>query len=256
MGIDKTKRQKRQALRAMLVRLATSAALGTLIVGCFYGYEYLTTSERLAIEHVEYHGLSRMDTERIDRMLADLTGQNILLAPLDSYVARFTDHARIRTARFKRVLPNRVICSFTEREPVALVYAGKFLEVDRDGMIMNSDALTNVLDLPVITGLETESIREGQLCEAEGLRRALATLAICKTHGGAFADDISELRIAADGISIVSLKEGVVLLLGNSEFDGRLRKYFLLKNSIAENNDAARLIDLRFDDQIVLRNRI
>ena len=48
----------------------------------------------------------------------------------------------------------------------------------------------------------------------------------------------------------------VVLLLGRSDIERRLRKYFLLKNSIVENNHSARLIDLRFDDQIVLRNGI
>ena len=240
----------------MLMRLATSAVLGTLIVGCFYAYNYLTTAEQLSITEVDYRGLSRIENQEVDRILADLRGQNILLVPLESYSARFLGHPRIRSTHFKRVLPNRVICSFTEREPVALVYASKFLEVDADGMVMNSDELTGLLDLPVVTGVDGKGFREGKRCESKELKRALETLRICKQYGGPFADDISELRISRDGISVVSLKEGVVLLLGSSDIEGRLRKYFLLKNSIVENNDFARLIDLRFDDQIVLRNGI
>jgi cell division protein FtsQ len=149
-----------------------------------------------------------------------------------------------------------VICSFTEREPIALVYSNKFMEIDEEGMIMNPDDLTDLLDLPIITGLNVDQIKEGRICENERLLGALKTLAVCKRFGGRFADNISELRIDDNGISIVSLREGVVLLVGSTEFENRLRKYFLLRNTIARKNDLARLVDLRFDDQIVLRGGI
>ena len=240
----------------MVIRLATSALLGTLIVGCFYAYSFLTTTDKLAIKEVDIRGLSRLDSEDIQRLVADLKGQNILLVPLESYAARFAKHPRIRSASFKRVLPNRVICTVTEREPIALVYSNKFLEVDKDGMVMNADDLTEMLDLPIITGLDPELIHEGRPCGDERLSRALETLVICKRFGGRFADTISELHTEKDGIKIVSLEEGVVLLLGTSEIENRLRKYFILENTIASKDDSAKLIDLRFDDQIVLRNGI
>lgn len=253
MGIDKTKRQKREAMRAMLIRLATSAVLGTLIVGCFYAYNFLTTTGKLAISEVDLRGLSRVDTEDIERLVADIQGQNILLVPLENYAARFAKHPRIRRASFKRVLPNRVICTVSEREPIALVYSSKFLEVDQEGMVMKADDLTDLLDLPIITGLDADLIKEGKPCGDERLSRALETLMICKKFGGRFADNISELRTERDGIRIVSLEEGVVLLLGTSGIENRLRKYFMLENTIASKDDSAKLIDLRFDDQIVLR---
>jgi cell division septal protein FtsQ len=256
LGIDKTKRQRKEALRAMLIRLTTCAVLGTLIAGCFYAYDFLTTTDRLAISQVDYRGLNRLDRAEIDRMLADIEGQNILLVPLENYAARFAQHPRIRNADFRKVLPNRLICSFTEREPVALVYSSRFLEVDRDGMIMSPDDVTGLLDLPIITGLDAKAIEVGKPCEDRRIAWALNTLAICKRYGGRFADDISELKVGVNGISIVSLKEGVVLLLGSSEFESRLKRYFMMESTIAQQDEAARLIDLRFDDQIVLRNGI
>jgi cell division septal protein FtsQ len=256
LGIDKTRRQRRQALVTVIARLATSAALGTLIVLCFYAHDYLTTTDKLAITQMDYHGLNRLDSEEVDRILADMRGENILLVPLENFAARFSQHPRIRDARFKRVLPNRVICTFSEREPVALLYSGEFMEVDEEGMVMEADELTGLLDLPIVTGLDGASIKEGRICGDERLTWALETLTICKKYGGRFADNISELRVGMSGISIVSLREGVVLLLGTSEFENRLRKYFLLENTIARNADSAKLIDLRFDDQIVLRNGI
>jgi cell division septal protein FtsQ len=62
--------------------------------------------------------------------------------------------------------------------------------------------------------------------------------------------------VSVAGLSIRSLENNCVLLLGNSDYEKRLRKYFLLKETLAENESAARLIDLRFDDQVVLRGQI
>jgi len=227
-----------------------------MIVACFHAYNFLTTTEKLAISEVDFQGLSRLNTTEIEEIVGDIKGQNILLVPLQSYAARFAEHPRIRSTEFRRVLPNRVICEVTEREPVALVYSSRFLEVDEEGMIMNSDDLTGLLDLPIITGVEGGAIKEGKLCADAQLVGALRTLMLCKRFGGRFADNISELRVGEAGLSIVSLREGVVLLLGQSEFENRLKKFFLLQNTIARKNDSAKFIDLRFDDQIVLRSGI
>lgn len=256
MGIGRTKHQRKQAFRMMVIRLLTSATLGALIVAGFYFYDYLTTTEKLAIQEIEFKGLRRVQPAEIERAVADLRGQNILLVPLENYAARFTRHPRIKGARFRKVLPDRVVCTVEERVPVALVFAGRLLEVDEEGMIMTADGLTDMLDLPIISGLDRETVKEGRLCEDRRLTGALRVLAICKDYGGKFAQDISELRIGNRGINIVSLKEGMVLLLGKTDFEGRLNKFFLMRNTIAQQDASAKLVDLRFEDQIVLRSGI
>ena len=256
MGIDKTRYEKRRATRLMAIRLLTSAILGILIVATFYLYNFLTTSEMLAVAQVDFQGLNRLQPAELEKVVADVQGQNILLVPLETYAARFGNHSRIRSAEVRRILPDKIVFTIREREPVALVFSGKFMEVDKGGMIMTADPLTELLDLPIITGLDREAMREGKLCKDDNLRTALAVLQFCKNYGGEFAEDISELRIAKDGINIVSLKEGMVLLLGDSDHKERLRKFFIMKNTIARKDKSAKLIDLRFNDQIVLRSGI
>lgn len=244
------------AFKTMVRRLMTSAALGVVIVASLYLYNFLTTTEKLAIGHVEFTGLSRVDGAEMARLVADLEGQNILLVPLEQYSARFNGHPRVRRAELKRILPDRIVCTVEEREPVALVFAGNFHEVDEDGMIMPSDDLTELLDLPIISGLDSDAVREGKRCREPRLMAALSTLAICKRYGGSFAGNISELRLGRSGINVVSLKEGMVLLLGDGQVERRLKKFFVLRNKISEEDTGARFVDLRFDDQIVLRSGI
>ncbi|UCG51882.1 MAG: FtsQ-type POTRA domain-containing protein [Candidatus Latescibacterota bacterium] len=243
-------------MRVLIARLVTTAAIGILIVGAFQFYTFLTTSERLAVTRVTFDGLTRVDSTEIERLVSDMRGQNILLVPLEKCAARFEGHPRIRNVVFKKILPNRVVCTVEERGPVALVYAKRFLEVDEEGMIMTADGLTDLLDLPIITGLDLKSIEEGAYCREIRLIEALEILKLCKRYGGSFAGDISELRVGKSGISVVSLKEGMVLLLGESEYESRLKKFFLIRNTIAKRDESAKLIDLRFEDQVVLRSGI
>ena len=256
MAIVRTKQQRKKAVRTLFFRLLTSALLGLLLFGAYQAYNFLTTTERLAVKTVELRGLSRVETAEVERKVADIRGENILLLPLDKYKARFAGHPRIRSIVLKKILPNKVLCTVEEREPVALVYADKFYEIDEEAMVLTSDELTDYMDLPIVTGLNRRSVKEGTYCKDPQLANALRVLGVCKRYGGSFANDISELRIGDNGVSVVSLKEGMVLLLGESEFENRLKKFFLIRGTIAKKEETSKLIDLRFEDQVVLRSAI
>jgi len=237
-------------------RILTVLVLGVLVIGSMYVYNFLTTSERLAITSVEISGISRIEAADLEELLVDLNGQNILLAPLESYEERLKMHPRVRHASTKRVLPDRVICTIEEREPVALVFTDHFLEVDRQGMIIAEDEYTALLDLPIITGLSNKAVAVGKISTDPKLHDALEALNVCTNVGGEFAANISELKVTRNGISIRSLKADCVLVLGDSDFEGRLKKYFLLKDTLDKKDQNRGLIDLRFEDQIVLRGQI
>lgn len=256
MGIDRTKKQNRDALRAAARRIVSVIIMGVLIMASMYLYEYATTSERFAIDHVEFSGMTRVASDDVERLLNDLEGQNILLAPLDSYESRLETHPRIARVVMQRVLPNRVSCTVDEREPVALVFADRFLEVDGSGMVMEEDEFTPLLDLPVVTGVAKDAVPPGKRSEDAGLQRALEVLRLSRNLGRGFAEEISEIRISATGVTIRCLREDRVLVLGDSDYESRLKKYVLLKDAIADGNGAATMIDLRFDDQLVLRAHI
>jgi cell division protein FtsQ len=256
LAIDRTRRQRRRAMKAAFKRIITVLFIGVLIVASMYLYNYLTTSESFVIGVVELKGMSRVESSEIEAVMADLRGQNILLAPIDRYEQRIEMHPRVERASMKRVLPDKVACTVEERKPVALIFTDQFMEVDRHGMVMVDDEYSAVLDLPIITGLSRSVIEVGKINSDEGLRSALDALLLYKLLGGEVAEAISELKVSSSGVSILSLEQDCVLLLGRGDYANRLKKYFLLKDTIAEHVTSARFIDLRFDDQIVLRGRI
>jgi cell division protein FtsQ len=256
LGIVETTRGHQATIRTRARRVITVFVVGVLIVSSMYMYNSATTSPRFAIESVELAGLSRIPQEDVARLVAELNGANILLAPLDVCELRLESHPRIARATARRVLPNRVTWTITEREPVALVFTDRFFEIDASGMVMPGDAYTALLDLPTITGVPPTDVRAGQICANPMVSGALEALDVCRSWGGEFAENIAELRATSSGLSIRSLREDCVLLVGDVDFEKRLRKFFLLRDELARREQPSRLIDLRFDNQVVLRSSI
>jgi len=256
LGISRTKRQKRESVRAMLRRVVALVVMGGLIVGAMYLYDYATTAESFAITSVELRGLTRIEPGDIEAMLEDLKGQNIILAPLNNCEARIEAHPRVKLVSVRRVLPDRIVCEVEEREPVALIFTDRFMEVDQSAMIMAEDDYAALLDLPIITGLESEEVRPGRISKSRDLALALHALELCRTLGDGLVEDISELSVSRNGITIKSLSNDCSIVLGHEDYEKRLKKYFFLRDTIKDRDREPRLIDLRFNDQIVVRGHI
>jgi cell division protein FtsQ len=248
--------EPKEAIRARARRVIAVFLVGVLIVASMYLYNYLTTANRFAIEKVELAGLSRIDAAELEQLVADLAGQNILLAPIDVVEARLESHPRVASVEGRRVLPNRVTYAVVEREPVALVFTDRFFEIDAAGMVMPGDAYTGLLDLPTITGVASAEVKAGRVCADPMVRGALQALEVCRELGSEFAQNISELRASSTGIAIRSLQDDCVLLLGDADYERRLRKFFLLRDELSRRAEPSKLIDLRFDNQVVLRSQL
>jgi cell division protein FtsQ len=248
--------EKKETIRTRAARVIAVFIVGVLIVSSMYLYEYATTSPRFAIKHVQLTGLSRIDESELKPLVADLEGTNILLASLDDYKARLEAHPRVDHVSMRRVIPDQVVCAVTEREPTALVFTDRYYEIDAAGMVMPGDEYTALLDLPTITGVSAADVRPGRVCNDPMVRGSLEALSVCRSLGGEFASDISELRATDSGLSIRSLKDDCILLVGDVDFEKRLRKFFLLRGELGRRDRPSRLIDLRFDNQVVLRGGV
>lgn len=254
MAIVSTGPETKDSIRARARRVIAVFIVGVLIVSSMYLYNYVTTDPHFAIKKIELTGLSRIDASELQPMVADLKGENILLAPLDQCQARLEACPRVAHVAIRRILPDRVVCAIDERAPVALLFTDRFYEVDATGMVMAGDAYTAMLDLPTITGVPASEVHPGQVCTNPMVKGSLEALNVCRSLGGGFAQDISELRATSAGLSIRSLREDCVLLVGDVDFEKRLRKFFLLRDQLDRNQGPARFIDLRFDNQVVLRS--
>ncbi|MFP3947578.1 MAG: cell division protein FtsQ/DivIB [Gemmatimonadota bacterium] len=166
---------------------------------------------------------------------------------------RLRDHPLVEDVEIRRDLPRGLVFRVREKTPVALVARPTLEPVDAEGRTLPVDPSLHRLDLPVIRSAVAGGVRELSAEELRALARevgrlrvldpglvaALSDLALAP-RGGVVAtllDPRVELRFRAP-LTSLRLHEGMQALAHASERVGA---------------DAVRVVDLRYDDQVVVR---
>ena len=213
-------------------------------------------------------GLARMDTFRVTETSVDgiryLTHAEVLAAAgipagasvwddFDVWVERLRDHPLIEDAAIVRELPGILRISVVEREAVALVATPMLEAVDRDGRRLPMDPTRIPMDLPVIR-LPEDPAQAGRPPSAARIR-PLARVAERMRWEVTFWTGVSELTVDEAG--------AIRALWGDSRVEFRIpldvEPYRLrdavtvLRHALDDPARAPRNIDLRYDEQIVVR---
>lgn len=199
------------------------AALAIPLAG-FAGYliyRGVTTAEYLAVRAVNVDGTSRVAKEEVVEASGIKPGQNILSFSARAVEDNLKGNPWIFTASVTRRLPDTVEIKVREREPAAFVKMDGLFLMDSTGAIFKRAARSDDLDLPVITGLNVDVMREDGL--QEGL---LDLLRVLRSRKGFNAEAVSEIHIdPVYGLSLYTLDDGVRLEMGKSGFEEKIRSF-------------------------------
>ena len=181
------RRRGRSNLRALLLLLLIT------LCSCYMAYN-IRFYKYFTIKQVKLEQTTYISSAYLDSLCAELFLGANTMSSLSSQRKTIEREPLIKTVRFLRRFPDHLTVRVQEREPVALVYTDHFMEIDDEGMVLAEGWQTEELDLPIITGLSNRFLNKGKLSDDNNLRNALETLRICKLWGGAFADNISEIK--------------------------------------------------------------
>lgn len=214
---------KGRALRFVKVA-AILAALPALAYGAIMFYRVLVTTEHLAVTSVAVTGTVRVAPEEAVELSGITEGQNILSFSAGDVVEALKTNPWVKKATVKRRLPGSVEIAITERVPTALVHLdGALYVMDASGTVFKKYAASDGLDLPVVTGLTKDALKEGG-AEAAGLMELMAALKA--REGFLNLSKVSEINVdPVFGLSIYTLDEGVRLAVGSGSFAGKLASF-------------------------------
>ncbi len=154
----KVRRRLRWILQLLLV-LLLFVALSAL---CVAGYRSLLTSPLFQVTRIKVSGSQRLDPQTIIQQAQIPSGVNILSLDLNRIRHRLARHPWIAAAVISREIPDRIRIEITERKPVALVKGQRFYLLDQQGMCFVSAAPGEHAGLPIITGLDPETLDQGR----------------------------------------------------------------------------------------------
>ncbi len=186
--------------------------------------------------------------------------QVLAIAAISPFVSVFDDltaielrlekHPLIRRARLTAELPRTLVVTIEERTPVGFV-AGPVLEpVDRDGQVLPLDPVEHRLDLPVLT-----SARDGIFLSASQVRVLAMEVDRLAEDDPTFLAAVSEMTIDERGDATATVSGDLLLRFRPPLTHARLRDGLTVLEDAAQREPGrkAAVIDLRFEDQVVVR---
>jgi cell division septal protein FtsQ len=239
-------------------------AIGALVVALFCGFAsgdaFLATAAAFsgspgAVEVIAVRGVRHLTAEEVARATGVSPGTPLARIDLDEVVDQLEDHDWIASARALRMPGGAVVVHVEEHQPQGLVEIGgpeALFAVDAAGRpFAATDAEAYAL-LPRLVPDGSVTPREASETLATALRvaRMLPEHDLAQPRSiGVPADDDPE------GFTLQLRGQEARIVLGRDDFDTRIGNLARLLAARGDEVARAREVDLRFADQVVLREK-
>ncbi len=177
-------------------------------------------------------------------------GENIFAVELKD-IAQFLrdDHAKIRSAKVKRLFPDKLLAALELREPYAVIDYSRGVIVDSKGFVLDKGDLPDGMLRIEGLSLFFRMPEMGDRIESEELDRALMLAEMLKER---IAEDIVlEYIKLGRGNSIEVGIEGVPVKFGAEDYSQKIGQLNTILSDERIELSQIRYIDLRFDDSII-----
>jgi cell division protein FtsQ len=208
------------------------------------GWRWATTTERFALREVVVTGETRATEAELVKLGNIITGSNLVALDTTLIERAIATHPWVRQVRVRRALPSRLLVEVTEHEAVALLSLGELYLVNEDATPFKRVTPTDVMDLPLVTGIDREAfLGEGRAGALAQLRRGVD---VASAYAGAFAskgDGLSEVNVTLDGVVLVTVS-GQEVRLGDGDVQAGLGRLERVRNELKARSLSAEVIRL------------
>jgi len=163
----------------------------------------------------------------------------------------------IRTVEFHAQYPDVLSLCVSERLPIASLNDGALWYIDADGTLLPYIQTNAKLDLPMISGVSGfGNAHAGDRLALPDITEAIRILQDAQEIDSSLYHFISEVNMNGGGdITLYSGDIGVPIYLGRGDIPKKLLMLQSFWNEFvkSDNSDKLKYVDLRYDDQVVVR---
>ncbi len=220
--------------------------------------DHVINSPRFAVADIRVTGGHQRTDEALLAEAGLSKGANIFSVDLDGARVRLLADPWVSGVTLTRRLPGTLVVQVTERELGAVVVLHETYLASRDGEIFKRFELGDPTDLPVLTGLDPDSVAEDREGAQATIRRAL-DLAAEYERSPLLPRVLEEIHVTAEGgFTLVVGKDGLALALGGPPFRRKLEEAAKVTAELDRRGTRAEAIMLDDDarpDRVVVRAR-
>jgi cell division septal protein FtsQ len=207
----------------------------------------------VALETVSVEGNRRVSAPDLVAASGLEAGMPLLDVDVEAVTALIEAHPWVESARVFRILPSLILVRVEERAPIAVAAeeGGTPWLVDASGLPFAPAEPDDVASLPWLVAPAPVRARVVSMELARGAALAAALRTTRLAEG-------AEIRIAPppdpEGLSLLVAGFRGRVVLGHGDLEQKLQRLETLRASGLPETTAAEVIDLRFEDQAVLRS--
>ncbi len=225
------------------------------MAGAGYGlFSLLTRLPWFSLQEVRVSGNHSVPDSLLRQAAEPWLGENILAINRGELRARAAKLARIKSLKIHLNPLHAITLQVTERRGEIYLKSaeGDLFPIDADGVVLEQYGSVYTEDLPVAgTYLSNAQLKPGTKLSYASLRRILNTHRLIRRDAPDFLPLISEYYTVDNTVYIVDAKTGTRLIPSAENLAKQFRRYqFVLDNG---NVDPSAVIDLRYDDQVVVK---
>ena len=242
------------ARKVLLRSLPYALSLTTL--GCLFGgvVVYAVGSPTFELQSVNVLNMGTMTPMQAFRFSELQPGENLIhlnLVNVQQVIKR--NHPEFKEVRVRRVLPNRVEILLKRRTPVAQALFSRYVQVDKDLVVLPGSATAPFRNLTVIEGspIPKEGLYVGATLSDPASQKALWLMEAIKRSGVLRKHTLTKIDIADPRNFSLIVDGSLEIKIGNSHFIERLKILDQTLKTLDLDSAKIRYIDLRFDDIVV-----
>jgi cell division septal protein FtsQ len=236
------------AFLPMFFSLVLAAALFGSVVAYAFG------SPAFRLEEVRVHNIGTMTPDQAFQFCELKRGENLItldIIGVQQVIKR--KHPEFKEVRVRRVLPNRIEVVLKRRTPIAQVAFSRYVQIDRDLVILPGSSPAPFRNLTIIEGapLPREGLTVGVSIRDAATKRAIKLADLIERSSILRRHALTKVSIADPRNMAFFVDGDIEVKIGDSHLVERLKILDQTLRSVELDRTKIQYIDLRFDDVVI-----
>lgn len=225
----------------------------------FLAIKWAAFNDMFIIKNVEIDGINYFDETPLLSYKDKINNHHIIFSDLKSYKNDIQSLEYIKDCKIFRTFPQTINITIYEREPIAIINAEDLIMLDSDGICL--PVQYSSISLPILSNFKTnkELYPRGERTKSSNVLKSVKIIRYSKENFTGLYEEISEFLFNKENEYEIILKNGKTkILLGSDGIFTKLDHLKAFKSALPDdkNFNIYRYIDLRYKNQIIVRERI
>lgn len=241
----KLRRFSRRFVVRILVLLSTVAIL-------YFAWLQIRKDDTFIVNKVEIYGCEYSDAGAITAQLKELKGRNLFDIDIEQISRRLERYRWVKQCKTVRTIPETISVYIEEHTPVAVAnIAGRYFLVAKEGDVIDLYTRKDFKEFLPIINLSNEKSNSEAGYKVSLVGKMLEKI---REENPYFYSVISEVVFDKEqAVGLVLNNDNNILLLNSDDNGAGLKKYFGLYKEIKAKYPMGCVVDLRFNNQVVIK---